>query len=95
MSKNHDRIEPKRWARVRKQALERAGYRSEKSGLRGKLEVDHIVPIDRGGAVYDMDNVQVLTRTEHIDKTAAENRREPSPEEKEWADYLSKMIEGK
>ena len=55
-----------RWERTRRAALRRAGYRSELSGRPGRLECHHIVPLDRGGEPYSLDNIRVLTRAEHI-----------------------------
>ena len=74
----------RRWARVRKLALERAGYRSELSGKAGVLEVDHIVPVSQGGARFDLDNLQVLTRGEHIAKTRRERGVKVSPARARW-----------
>ena len=83
MSRRHTKLNARRWRAVRRAALRRSGYRSELSGLAGRLEVDHIVPLHRGGDPYDLSNVQVLTRDEHIRKTAGENRR-PDPEREAW-----------
>ena len=69
MSRHHAQLDRRRWLRVRRLALERAGWRSELSGAAGVLEVDHDVPLHRGGNPYDLRNVQVLTRGEHIAKT--------------------------
>ena len=91
MSRQHRKLNPKRWAMVRKMALARSGFRSEKSGKAGRLEVDHIVPLHRGGQEYDLDNVQVLTRAEHIAKTRQENRREPTPAEAAWREMVAEM----
>lgn len=60
---------------TRKKALERAGYRSELSGMAGKLEVHHKIPLDEGGDPYAMGNLMVLTRAEHIDLTGPNCRR--------------------
>ena len=73
--------------------MERAGYRSENSGKAGRLEVDHVIPLHRGGAEYDLANVQVLTRSEHIAKTARENRREPTPAEAAWRELVAEMLD--
>ena len=82
-SRRHAALDRRRWQRVRKLALARAGYRSELSGRAGRLEVDHIVPLRRGGDPYSLANVQVLLKSEHILKTAAENRK-PDPERDAW-----------
>ena len=90
MSREHRALDWRRWARVRKLALRRSGYRSELSGLAGRLEVDHIVPLHRGGDPYALDNVQVLTRDEHIRKTAGENTR-PDPERDRWRALVAEI----
>jgi hypothetical protein len=49
------------WRRVRKQVLERDGGRCRIQGDRCKLvaaHVDHIVPVDAGGAWFDLDNLR-------------------------------------
>ena len=55
---------PRHWAALRKAALRRAGWRSERSGLAGRLEVHH----KRGRAHNGADDLEVLTRTEHINE---------------------------
>lgn len=39
---------------------------SEQVGGRKKLEIHHTQPISEGGAVYDMDNLRILTPKQHI-----------------------------
>jgi len=39
---------------------------SEQVGMRKKLEIHHINPINEGGAVYDIGNLTVLTPKQHI-----------------------------
>lgn len=39
---------------------------SEQVGARKKLEIHHAQPISEGGAVYDMDNLRLLTPRQHI-----------------------------
>ena len=84
------KLDRKRWAAARRAALRRSGYRSELSGRAGKLEVDHIVPLHRGGEPYSLENVQVLTRAEHIAKTAAENCK-PDPARDRWRALVYQM----
>ena len=55
------------------------------------LEVDHVVPLHRGGDPYSLDNVQVLTRDEHIRKTAAENRK-PDPARAAWRKLVKELM---
>ena len=76
MSDNHLKMDRKRWRSVRLQVLERDGWRCRKCGRYGKIEVDHVKPIKRGGAVYAMENLQCLCRGCHIQKTKVENMAE-------------------
>ena len=78
-SRHYAALDAKRWAAARKAALERAGHRSEKSGLASALEIHHRVSLADGGAPYDLDNLQVLTRAEHIELHRAE-RSDPARE---------------
>ena len=55
---------PRNWAALRKAALRRAGWRSERSGKAGRLEVHH----RRGRAHNAAADLEVLTRAEHIDE---------------------------
>ena len=91
MSRHHVRLDSRRWRQVRKRALERAGHRSELSGRAGVLEVDHRVPIARGGELYDLDNLQVLTRGEHIEKTRRENEK-PDPARDKWRAMVRELL---
>ena len=75
MSKHHARLNRTRWQRARQDALTWAGWRCEKCGQAGKLECDHRIPIAKGGAAYDLANVQALCRACHTEKTRMENYR--------------------
>ena len=59
---------PRNWAALRKAALRRAGGRSERSGLAGRLEVHH----RRGRAHSGPDDLEVLTRAEHLSEHTTE-----------------------
>ena len=50
----------------------------------GRMEVDHVIPLDKGGDPWDLANLQALCRDCHIKKTRRENRRTPTPAEKRW-----------
>ena len=91
MSRHHVRLDSSRWRHVRKLALERAGYRSELSGRAGVLEVDHVVPLHRDGAPYDLGNLQVLVRSEHVAKTRRENER-PDPARDKWRRLVAELM---
>ena len=59
---------PRSWAALRQRALRRAGGRSERSGLAGRLEVHH----KHGRSDNRLEALEVLTRTEHIDEHLSE-----------------------
>ena len=86
-----NRLDQRRWAHVRRQALDRDDWRCVLCGRAGMMEVDHIEPLTKGGAPWDLDNLQTLCRDCHFRKTASENRR-PGPERQAWIAFLEDVI---
>ena len=86
-SKLHQALDQLQWARVRRQVFKRDGYRCRACGRAGRLECDHKIPLHRGGAEFDLDNLQSLCRACHIAKTAVENSR-PDAERAAWREFL-------
>ena len=88
MSRHHARLDPRRWRRVRRLILDRDGWRCRACGkASGRLQVDHVVPIDRGGEPWALDNLQALCGGRngcHARKTAGENRRQLTADETAW-----------
>ena len=75
----------RQWRKVRLLALDRDAWTCTKCGKAGRLEVDHRVPLEDGGALYDLDNLQTLCRGCHFDKSRGERRgREADPEVAKW-----------
>ena len=74
---------PPNWESLRRAALQRAGYRSERSGLAGRLECHHR---DGNRANNAPENLMCLTRFEHI---LIHNK--PDPDRLEWRHYLENM----
>lgn len=74
---------PKGWDRIRKAALDRAGWRSERSGLAGRIEVHHVNG-DRSDSRPE--NLMCLTRSEHISL-----HNKPDPDRLDWRNYLETM----
>ena len=67
----------RRWRRLRRSILagEPLCRRCSAEGrTRAAEEVDHVVPIGRGGAAWDPDNLQPLCRACHEAKSAREHR---------------------
>ena len=88
-SKMYAALNPRRWAAARRAALRRAGYRSEKTGLAGKLEVHHRVKLEDGGDPYDLDNLMVVTRAEHIE---LHRREHEVPGQAEWREFMCTLL---
>ena len=89
----HFRLDQPRWAIVRRRVLDRDGWRCQKCGLPGRLEVDHLTPLADGGGVYEPDNLQALCRPCHFAKTKRENeaRRLTSPAVAKWQALLAEV----
>ena len=92
MSRHHVHLHAGRWARVRRAVLARDGWRCRRCGRAGRMEVDHVRPLDRGGDPWALSNLQALCRRCHIGKTAAENRRPPTAAEAAWRDLVRAML---
>ena len=70
MSRRHAaQLPAARWRQVRRAAFERDGWRCRACGRVGRLEVDHILPLAKRGAPFDMANLQSLCRACHIAKS--------------------------
>ena len=94
MSRHHTRLYAKRWVNVRRAAFERDGWRCTCCGRAGRLECDHVTPLERepGQDPYDVNGLQTLCRECHIDKTARENQRELTPGEAAWRELVQSMM---
>ena len=95
MSRHHTRLHARRWTATRRAVFERDGYRCVECGRAGRLECDHIRSLERDPAQdpYDPDGCQALCRQCHIEKTARENRREPTTAEAAWRELVAEMLD--
>ena len=77
-----------RWRAIRRRILDKANWRCGSCGKAGRLEVDHVRPIWKGGAPWAMGNLQALCRGCHIKKSRKEytgrKRRPPTDAERRW-----------
>lgn len=90
MSREHRRIPRRQWRALRRRVFERDGFRCRACGRAGRLECDHVVPLDQGGAALDPANLQTLCRGCHIGKTRRENTERDNPERAAWRRFLAK-----
>ena len=85
MSRHHLTLNRRRWEGVRRQVFARDRWRCVDCGRAGRLECDHVIPLDRGGDPWALDNLATRCRRCHVDKTAGENCRELTPAQRRWA----------
>ena len=91
MSRHHSRLDRKRWALTRLRVFERAGWRCERCGRAGRLECDHKVSLEHGGAEYDLENLQALCAFPcHAEKTRRENERD-DPARSRWRELVREL----
>jgi len=83
-SKFHKAIPSAAWRRIRLQVFKRDGFRCTKCRKTGRLECHHIVPLEKGGAPLDPENLTTLCRSCHI----LIHRKPLSPERKAWREFL-------
>ena len=56
--------------------------------MAGRLEVHHRVRLEDGGEPYDLDNVMVLTRGEHVE---LHRREHEVPGEADWRRFVGEL----
>ena len=81
----------KAWRILRREVLDRDGWRCTRCGARGRLDVHHKVPLAAGGT-NELRNLTALCRGCHYGATAKQNRRHtPDPG---WEAALKLIAEG-
>ena len=98
MSRRHHRLDRGRWERTRRAVFARDGYRCRCCGRAGRLECDHVVPLERdpGQDPYDPNGCQTLARACHIAKTRRERaererRRPVAPAVAAWGRLVAEL----
>ena len=89
MSKYHGRLNARRWARVRRQAFERDGYRCRACGRAGRLEAHHEPPLRDGADPYDLAGILTLCRTCHIERHRPDDM---TPGRIDWLDMVDELL---
>ena len=88
------RLDRKRWERVRREVFDRDGWKCSLCGKYGRLECDHLVPLERGGDPWDLDNLQALCRRCHLGKSRDEAREHMRPGARAWANLIDSRLLG-
>ena len=81
------RMAPHRWARLRRRLLEAVGWRCQRCGRPGVLEVHHQRQLRDGGGHED-ENLEVLCRACHIQH----HKPTLSPEAQAWRDLVDELL---
>ena len=94
MSRHHAHLNARRWAAVRRAVFERDGFRCVRCGRAGRLECDHITPLQRepGQDPFDVNGLQTVCRSCHTAKTARENRRPLTLAELAWRELVAELV---
>ena len=90
-SRHHKALNQWRWRRVRLRVLARDAYRCRLCGRAGRLEVDHVIPLARGGKPFDMDNLATVCVDCHREKTLRETGRLPGPRAQAWGHLIEEL----
>lgn len=80
-----------KWKRLRKKLLVEAGYRCSKCNRPGKLEVDHIIPLEKGGDGYDRQNLQVLCKSCHFVKSGYPVPKH-TKDKAAWGTFVNELV---
>ena len=92
--RHSDRVtRSKRWKGLRLQALRRDGWQCVSCGARGRLEVDHVVPVrDAPERAFDLENLQCLCASCHTRKTRLEcGHPDLSPARRAWREFVKQL----
>ena len=74
-------------------ALDRDGWACVLCGRKGRLEVDHKRPIEDGGDLYVLANLQTLYRNCHILKSKGEQQRARTPDDvRAWREFVAERL---
>ena len=93
-SKYHAAIPARAWAVVRLAVLDAANWQCANCG-RYANEVDHVVPLFRGGDALDVGNLQALCGGPggcHAAKTKAERGEEPVEGAEAWTAMVKSLV---
>ena len=88
-SKHYDKLDKRRWAAFRRKLLDERGWRCERCGRAGKLELHHRRHLREGGAAFDPENCEILCRDDHI----SHHKPELAPEVEEWQAFIKELVD--
>ena len=78
-----------RWKAIRAQVLKRADECCEECFSIGEIQVHHKTPVSLGGEIFDLDNLEALCRSCHLER----HRRIEQSKMPEWQRRLYDLID--
>ena len=92
-SRHHAALDRKQWQVLRLRIFTRDAWRCTRCGKAGRLECDHVVPLEKGGDPYDPANLQSLCRGCHLAKTRTDNGHQPDPAREAWRALVAEIAD--
>lgn len=89
MSRNHAGLDARRWARTRRAAFERDGFRCRSCGRPGALEAHHEPPLREGADPYDLAGIVTLCRTCHVKRHRPDNM---TAGRADWIEMIDEIV---
>ena len=80
-----------RWERLRRRVLDAADWRCTRCGKYAN-EVDHVIPLHKGGDPWAESNLQALCKQDHFSKSRKENSKPLSAERLAWQAVVKNLI---
>ena len=88
MSKYHASIPSRVWERLRRETLDRDGWRCRECGRAGALEVHHVIPLEEWpDQPWKIEGLLTLCRGCHI----AIHRRAETEADKAWREFIDEL----
>ena len=86
-------IHARAWRALRLVIFARDGWRCRVCGKAGRLEGDHVIPVQAGGDLWDRANLQTLCRGCHLAKSRREQAGgDPDHHElRAWREYIARL----
>ena len=93
MSRNHVKLNARRWAHVRRQVFKRDGYRCRQCGKPGRLEAHHEPPLRAGDDrdPHDPAGIMTLCRNCHIERHRPDDQ---TPGRADWLALVDEIAYG-
>ncbi len=89
MSGRHRKLDARRWAKIRRAAFNRDGWRCTLCGRAGRLEAHHEPPLRHDADPYDLAGIRTLCRSCHIERHRGDDM---TPGREAWIAEIKRML---